>query len=52
VNLVIAFGADDWRAVAPDLASFTAVGDATATQHDAWLLWISGASSWRPGRGA
>jgi putative iron-dependent peroxidase len=52
VNLVLAFGAEAWRAVAPDgvptgLASFEQVTGsgghgAPATQHDAWL-WISGA---------
>jgi putative iron-dependent peroxidase len=52
VNLVLAFGAGTWRAVAPDgvptgLASFEQVTgsgghNAPATQHDAWL-WISGA---------
>ena len=54
VNLVIAFGADLWRAVAPseappDLASFRPIGlvgghHAPATQHDLWL-WISGSTS-------
>jgi putative iron-dependent peroxidase len=52
VNLVLALGAETWRAVAPDgvptsLASFEEVRGngghtAPATQHDAWL-WISGA---------
>ena len=62
VNLVMAFGADLWRAVAPapdDLAPFTTVGDtdgrhAPATQHDAWL-WISGAEpdvTWQSARAA
>jgi putative iron-dependent peroxidase len=53
VNLVVAFGSDAWRGVAPsrapaDLAPFReVVGSggrrAPATQHDAWL-WISGSS--------
>ena len=53
VNLVIGFGAELWRTVAPDqapadLASFTPIGrigghHAPATQHDFWL-WISGSS--------
>jgi putative iron-dependent peroxidase len=53
VNLVIGFGAELWRTVAPDqapadLANFTAIGrigghHAPATQHDFWL-WISGSS--------
>jgi porphyrinogen peroxidase len=53
VNLVIGFGADLWRTVAPDsapadLAPFTPIGrigghHAPATQHDFWL-WISGSS--------
>jgi putative iron-dependent peroxidase len=53
VNLVAGFGADLWRAVAPDhapaeLRPFTpisAVGGhrAPATQHDFWL-WINGSS--------
>ena len=64
VNLVLAFGADLWRAVAPsaaptDLAPFEAVvgrdgHDAPATQHDAWL-WISGAEpdvTWQSARAA
>jgi porphyrinogen peroxidase len=52
VNLVVAFGSDVWRAMAPsmapdDLASFQPIDGkddrrAPATQHDAWL-WISGA---------
>src|SRR5438094_9806272 len=51
VNLVVAFGADAWRAVAPaeapaSLSAFHEVVGldghrAPATQHDAWL-WISG----------
>ncbi len=54
VNLVIAFGSDLWRAVAPtevppDLAPFRPIGlvgghHAPATQHDLWL-WISGSTS-------
>ena len=64
VNLVVAFGADAWRSVAPemapaDLAPFTAVTGidgrtAPATQHDAWL-WISGAEpdvTWQSARAA
>jgi putative iron-dependent peroxidase len=53
VNLVIAFGSDLWRTVAPeqapaDLAPFTPIGrlgghHAPATQHDVWL-WINGSS--------
>ena len=53
VNLVIGFGADLWRTVAPDqapddLRAFTPIGrigghHAPATQHDFWL-WISGSS--------
>jgi putative iron-dependent peroxidase len=53
VNLVIGFGADLWRAIAPehappDAAPFAPVGTlgghhAPATQHDFWL-WISGSS--------
>jgi putative iron-dependent peroxidase len=53
VNLVIGFGADFWRAIAPgdappDLASFQPQGrvgghHAPATQHDFWL-WINGSS--------
>ncbi len=51
VNLVIAFGPDLWRAIAPDdapadLAPFMPLGTlgghhAPATQHDLWL-WING----------
>ena len=54
VNIVIAFGADAWRAVAPamapaSLAPFSEVVGADghrapATQHDAWL-WISGSAA-------
>jgi putative iron-dependent peroxidase len=64
VNLVIAFGADAWREVAPraapaDLAGFTPIAGADghrvpATQHDAWL-WISGAEpdvTWQSARAA
>jgi putative iron-dependent peroxidase len=64
VNLVVAFGADMWRAVAPDAAPadlepFTPVDGADghgapATQHDAWL-WISGAEpdvTWQSARAA
>ena len=50
VNLVVGFGSDLWRAIAPehappDLAPFVALGrpgghHAPATQHDFWL-WIS-----------
>jgi len=53
VNLVIGFGSELWKTVAPDqapadLASFTPIGrlgghHAPATQHDFWL-WISGSS--------
>jgi putative iron-dependent peroxidase len=53
VNLVIGFGSDLWRAVAPDdvpdeLRPFTPISrlgghHAPATQHDFWL-WISGSS--------
>ena len=53
INLVIGFGADLWRTVAPDqappdLAPFAPIGrigghHAPATQHDFWL-WISGSS--------
>jgi putative iron-dependent peroxidase len=53
VNLVIGFGPDFWRAIAPDqtpaeLAPFMPVGrvgghHAPATQHDFWL-WINGSS--------
>jgi putative iron-dependent peroxidase len=64
VNLVLAFGADLWLAVAPDscphdLAPFQPVvgkagRGAPATQHDAWL-WISGAApdvTWHSARAA
>lgn len=54
VNLVIAFGADAWREVAPseapsELAPFREVTGpdgrrAPATQHDAWI-WISASST-------
>jgi len=54
VNLVVAFGSDAWRAVAPaeapaSLAGFREVvgpggRHAPATQHDAWL-WFSGSRS-------
>jgi hypothetical protein len=45
VNLVIAFGARIWRAVAPGaapkgLAPFRPVGHAPATQHDVWLYAV------------
>jgi putative iron-dependent peroxidase len=53
INLVIGFGSDLWRAVAPDdapdgLRAFTPISrlgghHAPATQHDFWL-WISGSS--------
>ena len=53
INLVIGFGAELWRTVAPDqapadLAPFSPIGrlgghHAPATQHDFWL-WISGSS--------
>jgi putative iron-dependent peroxidase len=53
VNLVIGFGADLWKAIAPehappDASPFQRVGmlaghQAPATQHDFWL-WISGSS--------
>ena len=53
VNLVIGFGAELWRIVAPDqapadLMPFSPIGrigghHAPATQHDFWL-WISGSS--------
>ena len=53
VNLVLGFGPEFWRAVAPsetpaDLAPFQPVGrvgghHAPATQHDFWL-WINGSS--------
>jgi porphyrinogen peroxidase len=64
VNLVLAFGARLWRAVAPDaappdLAPFQPIKGkdrrgAPATQHDAWL-WISGAApdvTWHSARAA
>ncbi len=64
VNLVLAFGADLWRSVAPtmapaDLAQFQPVlgrdgHHVPATQHDAWL-WISGAEpdvTWQSARAA
>jgi len=64
VNLVIAFGADAWRDVAPwasppDLAQFTPIVGAEghgvpASQHDAWL-WVSGAEpdvTWQSARAA
>ena len=54
INLVVAFGADAWRAVAPSmtpasLAPFAEVAGpdghrAPATQHDAWM-WISGSAA-------
>ena len=53
INLVVAFGADAWREVAPSmapasLAPFAEVTGtdghhAPATQHDAWM-WISGSA--------
>jgi putative iron-dependent peroxidase len=53
VNLVLAFGADLWRAIAPrdapiGLAPFQPIGrlgghHAPASQHDLWL-WINGSS--------
>ena len=53
INLVIGFGNELWKTVAPDqapadLAPFTPIGrigghHAPATQHDFWL-WISGSS--------
>ena len=53
VNLVVAFGSDFWRAIAPehappDLAPFQPVGTVgghhlPAGQHDLWL-WINGSS--------
>jgi porphyrinogen peroxidase len=62
VNLVLAFGTDLWRAIAPEtipigLAPFQAVAGrdghgAPATPHDAWL-WISGAEpdvTWQSAR--
>ena len=66
VNIVIGFGADLWRAIAPDdapadLAPFVPLGTlgghhAPATQHDLWL-WINGGHARRrlrarPGRRA
>ncbi len=64
VNVVIAFGADAWREVAPSMApaslapfrgSRRADGrGAPATQHDAWL-WISGSDpdvTWEHARAA
>ena len=64
VNLVIAFGADAWREVAPSMtpashAPFREVVGAEgrvapATQHDAWL-WISGSDpdvTWEHARAA
>jgi putative iron-dependent peroxidase len=64
VNLVLAFGAGLWHAVAPDmspddLAPFQPVigkdgRGVPATQHDAWL-WISGAApdvTWHSARAA
>jgi len=64
VNLVLAFGADAWREVAPSmapasLAPFPGVEgsgghQAPATQHDAWM-WISGSArdiSWDHARAA
>jgi putative iron-dependent peroxidase len=64
VNLVLAFGPETWRSVAPemapaDLAPFAPVigsddHHAPATQHDAWL-WISGAEpdvTWQSARAA
>lgn len=64
VNLVIAFGAEAWRAVAPaaapgDLMTFERIMGVEgccvpATQHDAWL-WISGAEpdvTWQSARAA
>ena len=53
INLVVGFGSDLWRAVAPEdapaeMAPFERVGmlgghHAPATQHDFWL-WVSGSS--------
>ncbi|MBA3688726.1 MAG: Dyp-type peroxidase [Chloroflexi bacterium] len=53
INLVIGFGSELWKTVAPDqapadLANFAPIGrlgghHAPATQHDFWL-WISGSS--------
>jgi porphyrinogen peroxidase len=64
VNLVVAFGSDAWRGVAPsmtpnDLRPFEPIDGkdnrrAPATQHDAWL-WISGAEpdvTWQSARAA
>jgi putative iron-dependent peroxidase len=64
VNLVVAFGADAWRRVAPsgapvDLGPFEEITGkdgrhAPASQHDAWL-WISGAEpdvTWQSARAA
>ena len=64
VNLVLAFGSDLWRSVAPamapaDLAPFQPIvgrdgHHAPASQHDAWL-WISGAEpdvTWQSARAA
>ena len=64
VNLVLAFGAELWRSVAPtmapaDLGPFEPVlgrdgHHAPATQHDAWL-WVSGAEpdvTWQSARAA
>ncbi len=64
VNLVVAFGADAWRQVAPGMAP-ASLSDfrplegpqgrgAPATQHDAWL-WISGSTpdvTWEHARAA
>jgi putative iron-dependent peroxidase len=63
VNVVVAFGAEAWRAVAPAHAPDAAgpfrgidgaAGKAPATQHDAWL-WISGSDpdvTWEHARAA
>jgi len=64
VNIVVAFGADAWRSVAPsvapaDLGAFEPIHGldgrhAPAAQHDAWL-WISGAEpdvTWQSARAA
>lgn len=64
VNLVMAFGADLWRAVAPSRAPASLSGfrgitgpgghGVPATQHDAWL-WISGSApdaTWEHARAA
>lgn len=64
VNLVIAFGADAWRTVAPEhapptLESFPGIETpdglrAPAEQHDAWL-WVSGSEpdvTWASARAA